>query len=260
MVADFDALQRQLAEKLPQDICLVRRPDGAVMLRTQFEFPDGDRFPIHVSERPYGGVCLSDHGHTLMHLSYDHDLETLLKGTRGALLDRIVAEAGLERDGGVMRLETPVSDLPGAVFRFGQALTRIYDLGLHARSGARSTFHDDLADIVQGLVPSDRLQADYIPNEVPNAEDYPVDYRILSAGAPQLFLYGIANRDKARLTTIILLHFHLHHLEFDSLLVFRDQEEIPRPDLARLSNAGGEMVSSLGEVDHLRRKLSRHVA
>ena len=260
MVADFDALQRQLAEKLSQEVCLVRRPDGAVMLRTQFEFPDGDRFPIHVSERPYGGVCLSDQGHTLMHLSYDHDLESLLKGTRGALLDRIVAEAGLERDGGVMRLEAPVSDLPGAVFRFGQALTRIYDLSLLSRSGVRSTFYDDLADIVAGLVPANRLQADYIPKEVPNAEDYPVDYRIHCAGAPQLFLYGIANRDKARLTTIILLHFHLHHLEFDSLLVFRDQEEIPRPDLARLSNAGGEMVSSLGEVDHLRRKLSRRVA
>lgn len=90
MALDTDALQRLLCEKLCEDVRLTRRRDGALMLRTRFEFPDGDRFPIHVSETGSDGVRISDCGHTLMHLSYDHDLDAFLAGTRRQLLERIV--------------------------------------------------------------------------------------------------------------------------------------------------------------------------
>ena len=75
-----------------------------------------------------------------------------------------------------------------------------------------------------------------------------------------MFLYGVPNRDKARLTTIMLSHFHRHHLDFDSILVFNDLAEIPRMDLARLSDVGGDLVSSLASTEDLRRKLERRVA
>ena len=45
MPIDADALQRLLCERLCEDVQLTERPDGALMLRTRFEFPDGDRFP-----------------------------------------------------------------------------------------------------------------------------------------------------------------------------------------------------------------------
>ena len=259
MPLDLPGLQRRLCEQLCEQVRFVKRPDGALMLRTGFEFPDGDRFPIHVAELPSGGVRLSDRGHTLMHLSYDHDVDALLRGARGVLLDRIVAEADVWREGAVLSVDTQVAELPTAVFRFGQALTRIYDLGFLSRAGVRSTFYDDLAGALKALVAEDRLQADYIPEEVPNAREYPVDYRIRTGEPYPLFLYGVPNRDKARLTTIMLLHFHRHNLQFDSLLVFRDQEEIPRADLARLSDAGGEMISSLGATADFERKLHRKI-
>jgi hypothetical protein len=76
----------------------------------------------------------------------------------------------------------------------------------------------------------------------------------------QLFLFGIPNRDKARLTTIFLQYYLQNHIEFDSLLVFENQEEIPRSDLARLSNVGGEMIASLNAEDDFRRKLRKKAA
>ena len=260
MAFDLSSLEQRLCEALCQDVRFVTRPDGALMLRTGFEFPDGDRFPIHVAELVSGGIRLSDRGHTLMHLSYEHDMDAFLKGTRGALLDQIVTEANIHRDGAVLSVSTSIEELPQAIFRYGQALTRIYDLSFLSRSGVRSTFYDDLADILSGLVSDDRIQADYIPVNVPNADAYPVDYRIAAREDTSLFLYGIPNRDKARLTTIMLSHFHRHQLEFDSLLVFEDQEEIPRRDLARLSDVGGEMISSLNAQDDFSRKLLRRVA
>ena len=38
---------------------------------------------------------LSDRGHTLIHASYDHDIDPFLAGTCGQMLERIVGEAGI---------------------------------------------------------------------------------------------------------------------------------------------------------------------
>ncbi len=260
MDLDVDALQKRLCERLCADVQLTTRPDGALMLRTHFEFPDGDRFPIHVSEAGVGGVRLSDRGHTLMHISYDHDVDAFLDGTRGQILERIVAEMGVEREGGAFRLDTSIEKLPEAVFRFGQALTRVYDLTFLSRSRVKSTFYDDLAEILKSLIDEDKMQADYLPEALPNPEAYRVDYRIEGKLTTPLFLYGVPNRDKARLTTIMLSHFHRHNLRFESILVFEDQSEIPRLDLARLSDVGGEMISSLESRADLDRKLLKRVA
>ena len=260
MALDEDALQRRLCERLCSEVRLTKRPDGALLLRTHFEYPDGDRFPIHVSETGIGGVRLSDRGHTLMHISYDHDVDAFLEGTRGQMLERIVDEAGLERDGGVFRLDTSVDGLPEAVFRFGQALTRVHDLTFLSRSRVKSTFYDDLAELLKSLIDEDKIQADYVPEGLPNPEAYRVDYRIEGRFSTPLFLYGVPNRDKARLTTIMLSHFHRHHLQFESMLVFEDQSEIPRLDLARLSDVGGDMISSLESSPDLGRKLLQRIA
>ncbi len=261
MTLDVDALRSLLCERLCQDVRIDRRPDGALMLQTHFEFPDGDRYPIHLSESPAGGLRLSDCGHTLMHLSYDHEIDAFLDGTRGMLLERIMGENGLRwrGNGGTLYVDTAPERLPETVFSFGQALTRIYDLTLLSRSSVGSTFYDDLADLLFHYVDEARIERDFRP-DVPNADAYPVDYRIDGKNELPLFLYGVPNRDKARLTTIILAHFHRHELRFESILVFEDQAAMPRADLARLSDVGGEMVSSLASQEDLNRKLLRRVA
>ena len=259
MALDRDALRRLLCERLCQEVDVEQRPDGELMLRTHFEFPDGDSYPFYLSEAPSGGLRLSDRGHTLMHISYEHDVDSFLDGTRGMLMERITSETGLVREDGTFHLETSAERLPEAIFTFGQALTRIYDLTLLSRSNVGSTFYDDLADCLSGLVDAEKIQREYQP-EVPNAEDYPVDYRIKGQGDIPLFLYGVPNRDKARLTTIMLSYFHLHKLQFESIVVFEDQAEIPRADLARLSDVGGDMISSLDAKDDLARKLEQRAA
>jgi len=259
MSLDVGALRDLLCSRLCEDVQVDERPDGGLMLRTHFRFPDGDGFPLHLSAAPSGGLRLSDHGHTLMHISYEHDIDSFLTGTRGMLLERIVGESGLNHDGGVFSVDAPAERLPEAIFGFGQALTRIYDLTLLSRSNVGSTFYDDLADCLTGLVDEAKVQRDYEP-DVPNAEAYPVDYRIEGKDDIPLFVYGVPNRDKARLTTIMLGHFHRHKLEFESVIVFADQTEIPRVDLARLSDVAGDLISSLESTEDLNRKLLRRLA
>ena len=262
MTINLDALRKLLCERLCEDVRVERYPDGAPMLLTRFQFPDGDRFPIHLSEAGPGGIRLSDRGHTLMHMSYEHDIDSFFDGTRGMLLERIMSESGAHWDGegGALCFDTSVERLPEAIFRFGQALTRVHDLTLLSRSNVSSTFYDDLAELLTGLVPADKIRRDYEHPDAPNASAYRVDYRIEGKDAIPLFLYGVPNRDKARLTTIMLSHFHLNGIQFESILVFEDQSEIPRMDLARLSNVGGEMVSSLDARDDLERKVLTRAA
>ena len=254
-----NALRDLLCERLCQDVSIDRRPDDAFMLRTHFMFPDGDGYPFHLSEAPAGGLRLSDHGHTLMHISYEHDIDSFLDGTRGMLLERIVSEGGIVQDGGVFFLDTSAEGLPEAIFAFGQALTRIYDLTLLSRSNVGSTFYDDLTECLKGLVDESKIKQDYLPN-VPNADAYPVDYRIEGKGSEPLFVYGVPNRDKARLTTIMLGHFHRYELKFESIIVFEDQAAIPRTDLARLSDVAGDQISSMDSTGDLERKILQRAA
>lgn len=260
MALNTEALRTLLCQRLCEDVRVQERPDGALMLRTNFQFPDGDRYPIHLRESAAGGLRLSDRGHTLMHISYEHDIDTFLEGTRGMALERIINEAGLRWDGensGALCFDTAPERLPEALFIFGQALTRVYDLTLLSRSNVSSTFDEDLDNLLLSMVDEEKIERNYQP-EVPNGENYLVDYRIESKSDTPVFLYGVPNRDKARLTTIMLSHFLLHKLRFASILVFANQSELPATDLARLSDVGGEMVSSPASQEDLRRKLLQH--
>ena len=143
MSLDADALRDLLCGSLCGDVQVDERPEGGLMLRTHFRFPDGDGFPLHLAEAPSGGLRLSDHGHTLMHISYEHDIDSFLTGRRGMLLERIVGDSGLSFDGGVFSVETSAEELPEAIFGFGRALTRIHDLTLLSRPNVGSASYDN---------------------------------------------------------------------------------------------------------------------
>jgi len=121
-----------------------------------------------------------------------------------------------------------------------------------------STFYQDLNEQLSRLVSEDRVQKDFYYNGIENPQDYPIDYCIDGKNSP-LFVFGIPSRDKARLTTIILERLLSANADFDSLLIFSDQQSIPKADLARLSNAGGEMIASLDAEADFARKVSRRI-
>ena len=93
---------------------------------------------------------------------------------------------------------------------------------------------------------------------VANASDYPVDYYIEGRAQP-LYLFGVPNRDKARLATIVLQHLNGANLDFNSMIVFQNASDIPHRDLNRLMNAANDMVASIDATDDLERKVRRRV-
>jgi hypothetical protein len=235
------------------------KSDNLLTIETPFFFADGDPYQIYLREMPGGILRLTDMGHTMMHLSYDNDIDKFREGTRGKIFDQIKAETFIEEGNGEIFIETTIDKLGVNIFRLGQALTKINDLTFLNRARAESTFYEDLHEQLYKIVGEDKVKKDYFYEDIENARDYPIDYRIEGKHAP-LFLFGIPNRDKARLTTIILERLLRAKANFDSLLIFADQGIIPKSDLARLSNAGGEMIASLDAETDFERKLIRKVS
>ncbi len=259
MSFDLPRLKERLCITLCGEVQLRKTRQGYLQIVTPFTFTDGDTFQLYLEETAAGGVRLTDYGHTLMHLSYENDLDKFREGTRGKLLSHVLATSGLRDEQGKLVLDSSLDNLGTNVLQFGQALTRIYDLTFLNRARIASTFYEDLKEELYGLVAPEKIQPNFtVPNQT-DADSYPIDYRIEGKRDP-VFLFGIASRDKARLTTIILEHWLRARINFDSLLIFQDQQEIPRPDLARLSNVGGEMVASLDASEDFHRKVIKLAA
>ena len=249
-------LQEQLCASLCAQAAAREISAGQWRVDTPFSFPDGDAYALYVEQLPVGGLRLSDKGATLMHLSYENDIEKFRDGTRNRLLQQILSESDVQENDGEFFLEIPASDLGHGVFRFGQALTRVHDLTFLNRLRVESTFYEDLRETLRGLVGADALRENYVAADVPRAQDYPVDYKI-EGGTQPLYLFGVPSRDKARLATIVLQHLIGAGHQFNSIVVFQNMAELSRIDVSRLTNAANDQIDSLDARADLSRKISQ---
>lgn len=252
-------LQDSLCHQFCTDIKVSMKNDHLIRIETPFYFPDGDPYQIYLVELETGGFRVTDKGHTLMHLSYENDLEALEKGTRGKLLNQIQLELGLKEEDGEFYLESTLEDIPANIFRLGQGITKIYDLTYLNRVRVESTFYEDLNSRIYELVNKENIIRNYIYDSMDYAEDYPIDYKIEGKIDP-LFVFGVGNKDKARIVTIVLERLTRHEASFESLIVLQDFDEIPKNDAKRLMNVSGEMITSLDAREDLSRKLLKRVA
>lgn len=259
MNIDIDKLQETLCSLMCAEVKIRPKNGELFAIETPFFFADGDPYQIYIKEMPGGVMRLTDMGHTMMHLSYDNDIDKLREGTRGKIFDQIKAETLIEEEDGEFYVDTPLENLGANIFRIGQALTKINDLTFLNRARTESTFYGDLKEQLFKIIGEEKVEKDYYYEAMDNAMDYPIDYMIPGKHAP-LYLFGIPNKDKARLTTIILERLLRANADFDSLLIFADQGLIPKQDLARLSNAGGEMIASLDAEADFSRKLIRKIS
>ena len=259
MNIDVNKLQTTLCKHMCAKVQIKQKNNKLLLIETPFYFSDGDPYQFYIKEIAGGILRLSDMGHTMMHLSYENDIDKFREGTRGTLFNQIKAETFIEEDNGEFFIDTSVEKLGLNIFRLGQALIKINDLTFLNRARTESTFYEDLKERITKIISEEKITKDYFYEQMKNAQDYPIDYRIEGKYEP-LFLFGIPNRDKARLTTIIIERLLRAKAIFDSLLIFSDQSSIPRADLARLSNAGGEMIASLDAEADFQRKLLRKIA
>lgn len=253
---DLAAIKKSLCAAFCEDIAIQQRGE-LLTVSIPLTARDGDCFTAYLSRKD-GGWRVSDAANTMMRLSYENDLSKLLTGPRAKLYDSILLESGLQEDDGEIYVDVPADKLSRGIFTLGQGLSRVEDIALWTRSRVGSTFNHDLKELLYSFLPAESIHEGYVP-EVHGGEDYAVDFFIKTGGRP-LYLFGVSGKDKARLTTITLLHLKQAGLKFDSIVVFNDFYDLPKKDASRLMSAANDMAPFITDTASIMEKVRNRIA
>ncbi len=258
---DVESITLQIQGTIGRHIVVEQEGRERYPILTPFTMEDGDHYNIvlrgHENTQTW---VLTDEGDTLMHLSYWMDYASLKKGTRQEVINRVLSQFGIENREGELRLEVQYDEISSAVFSFLQALTRITDVSYLSREQVRATFLEDFREFMREHVPSDRLTFDYNHPVYDRQRLYTVDALVNHRDVP-LYVFAIGSDDSCRDVTIKLHTYQSWAIDFQSVAIFEDQQNIARSVLARFSDVADKQFSSLVSseaqiTDYLKKQLS----
>lgn len=125
------------------------RQDGDYLrVETPFRYPDGGTVELFVEQRG-AQLIVSDMGEAFRFLAKG-GIDPLRSPVRQRAIDLAAKLAGATLDRGVLELSVQAShELLPAIFRIGQALTRVADLSLLVKGALTSTFSDAVEEFLK---------------------------------------------------------------------------------------------------------------
>ena len=208
---------------------------------------DGDMMDVYIDLpkdadlSAHRRIRLSDHGMTLMRLSYNFDLDT---PNKEKIFQRILLENGVNEDDGEIYMETEAESLYPALMQFSQAIGKVCNMRLFRRETLLSLFEEMLGDFIHEALGRYQPTSSVCP--IPDRDDLEVDWQFKPNGTP-LYLFGVKDNARARLATISCLEFQRNKLPFRSMVVHEDFDKIARKDKARLTSACDKQFTSLDD-------------
>jgi hypothetical protein len=200
---------------------------------------DGDMVDIFIAPQNDNSYQLCDFGMTLMHLSYDYNIDT---DNKEKIFQKIVSENSLtENNGNICYTATPDNIYP-ALLHYTQALMKIGSMRYFKREVIESLFYEMLDEYIMKELTEFKPRKQALP--LTDRDDLEVDYTFTPNGH-DVYLFAVKDATKARLATISCLEFERNDLNFRSLVVHDDFEKLPKKDRSRLTNACDKQFTSL---------------
>jgi hypothetical protein len=243
---ETSSIERQFRESVSEQVRLLPEGLGRFRVFTPFTLDDGDRLSI-VLRRQDNGWYLSDEGHTYMHLSYKIPVDDLMRGNRAKLISNALEFAGVVSEEGELLLRIPEQEFGSSLFTFVQTLIHMSDVTYLSRERVRSTFLEDFRQLMIE-VGKDVGEVYFEWHEPANDPKglYSVDCRI---GGPAVsrpaLVFALANDDRARDATISLLKFESWGLNFQSVGIFEDLDQISSRVVGKFVDVAGKVYSGL---------------
>lgn len=222
---EVSRVRESLRRSLGTGLDLYERRAGKFQLIVPIRHEDGDMIDIYLQDSPRGNghIRICDFGMTLMRLSYTLDLNT---PTRERIFDSILMNNGVTSDDGNLYLDTPMELLYESILQFVGCAQKVCNMRYWSRESVRSAFYDDLSDYIT----SQLTQFSPVPDHSP-LPDYPisVDWS-LTHNSRNFYVFGVRGNDKAKNVAISLLEYEKASLQFISLVVHEDFEELGRKE------------------------------
>jgi len=240
-----------LREQFNSHVAVREKRPGILQLVVPLFHEDGDMMDIFLDLPKKGeidvpeSVRISDHGLTMMRLSYSFDIDT---PNKARIFRRILAENDVTEEAGELFVEATAETLYATLLQFSQAVSKICNLRYFKRELLSSLFEERLAEFIQDSLKRFHPTQDVFP--IPDRDDLAVDWQLSPNGLP-LYLFAIRDVNRARLATISCLEFQRKDLKFKSIAVHEDLDKLPRKDLNRLTNACDKQFTSLDEFQGL---------
>lgn len=224
----LDALKNQFNDR----IRFVEKRPGIVQLLAPFYHEDGDMLEIYLERIGENGkVKISDHGMTIMRLSYEYDIDT---PNKRRIFEKMLSENQLMEKDGRLYLDADLKVLYPSVMQFVQAVAKISNMKLYKREVIKSLFYELLDEFIAEQLARYQPESKSLP--IPERDDLEVDYTFKGFPKP-LYLFGVKDDTKSRLTTISCLEFHRANIPFKSVAVHEDFEALSKKDRKRVTSA-----------------------
>lgn len=219
-----------------------KRP-GTVQVLAPLFHEDGDMVEIFLDLpiAPSEPIRISDHGMTLMRLSYTYDVDT---PTKRRILDRILAENGIGEDRGRLYLSTTREHLYPSLLQFAQTVAKVSNMHAFKREVIQNLFYEMLGDFVKSELSRYHPIEGYMP--MPGRDDLEVDWKLDLRR--EIFLFGVRDNAKARLAALTCLQFQADRIPFRSVIVHEDFENgLSKKDQSRITNVADKQFTSLSD-------------
>jgi len=236
-----------LREQFNSHVAVREKRPGVLQLVAPLFHEDGDMMDIFLDVPKNGDaspdqkVRISDHGLSLMRLSYTYDVDT---PNKEKIFHRILAENGVGEQNGELFIESAPETLYTALLQFAQAVSKVCNMRYFRREVLASLFEEMLAEFIQAELTRFKPTQTILP--IPDRDDLEVDWELRPNGVP-LYLFAVKDVNRARLATISCLEFQRHSLKFKSIAVHEDIDKLTRKDRNRLTNASDKQFTSLDE-------------
>ena len=236
-----------LREQFNSHVAVREKRPGVLQLVAPLFHEDGDMMDIFL-DLPKNGdaspdqkIRISDHGLSLMRLSYTYDIDT---PNKEKIFNRILAENCVGEQNGELFIESTPESLYTALLQFSQAISKVCNMRYFRREVLASLFEELLAEFIQAELTRFKPTEKILP--LPDRDDLEVDWEFRPNGVP-LYLFAVKDVNRARLATISCLEFQRHSLKFKSISVHEDVDKLTRKDRNRLTNACDKQFTSLDE-------------
>ena len=238
-----ESIYKSFQKSICSGVDLVPEGTDRYRILSHFTFQDGDHLAI-VLKRENNEWILSDEGHTLMHLSYRMDINNLLQGKRGEIIENNLSCHYITNRDGEFIHSVENEEYGHALFEMIQGLIRISDVSFLSREFSRSTFIEDVLRDIE-LVPE--LSGKFIRNWHDTQFDpdgqYPADGYLLTQNVP-IVLFILLNDTHVLNATINLHKYAKWGLRLYSIGIFENQETINRKALAKYSDIADKQYSN----------------